>query len=142
MARKLTGNPSGPVPMKLDFEKFEMLCGLYCTTDEIAANFKIHPQTLRIRVSEHYGEEYPLIYKRFFDAGTPSLRRDRRVLAKKNAAMSIWLGKVHLGEKEEAPEIKVDPIALQQFNAIMGQLTQFQERKMADNSIKTDANSH
>lgn len=100
MARKPTGNPIGPPIKQIDFEKFEELCGFWCTTAEIAASLKVHEDTLRKRVSEHYGEEYSAVYKRLFDAGTPSFRRERRVLAKRNATISIWLGKVHLGEKE------------------------------------------
>jgi hypothetical protein len=100
MARKPTGNPIGPPPKEVTIEKFEELCGLWCTTEEIAASFKIHEDTLRKRIVEHYGEEYSVVYKRLFNAGTPSFRRERRVLSKKNTAMSIWLGKVHLGEKD------------------------------------------
>jgi hypothetical protein len=100
MARKPTGKPIGPPPKQIDFEQFEQLCGIWCTTEEIAALLKICAETLRSRVKERYREEYSVTYKRFFDAGTPSFRRDRRVLAKKNTAMSIWLGKVHLGEKD------------------------------------------
>jgi hypothetical protein len=100
MARKPTGNPVGPPPKEFNPEKFEELCGLWCTAEEIAASLKMHRHTLTTKVEEHYGEEFSTIYKRFFDNGTPSFRRERRVLSKKNTAMSIWLGKVHLGEKD------------------------------------------
>jgi hypothetical protein len=100
MARQPTGNPVGPPPKEISFEKFEELAGLWCTTEEIAASLKIHANTLRSKIVEHYGEEYSVVYKRMFDAGCPSFRRERRVLSKRNANMSIWLGKVHLGEKD------------------------------------------
>lgn len=100
MARKPTGNPVGPPPKEISFEKFEELCGLWCTAEEIAASLKIHRHTLTTKVEAHYGEEFSTVYKRFFDQGTPSFRRERRALARKNTSMSIWLGKVHLGEKD------------------------------------------
>lgn len=109
MARKNTGNPVGAPPKEIDWKYFEQLCGLYCTTEEISSYFGVHKDTLRKKAIEQYGgDDYSSIYKRFFDAGTPSLRRDRRVLAKKNAAMSIWLGKMHLGERDtpEDPNAK------------------------------------
>jgi|SRR6185437_14985514 len=100
MARKPTGNPVGNPPKDIDFSIFELLCADWCTTAEIAARLKISDDTLRRRVQAHYGEDYAVVYKRMFDAGTPSFRRERRVLSKRNANMSIWLGKVHLGEKD------------------------------------------
>lgn len=108
MGRKLTGKPCGPVPKDIDWKYFEQLCGLWCTTSEIASTLGIHEDTLRTRAKEHYdSDDYSGIYKRFFEVGTPSFRRDRRVMAKKNAAMSIWLGKVHLGEKEKTEDLNM-----------------------------------
>lgn len=123
MARKPTGKPVGPPPKDISIEKFEELCGLWCTSEEIAASFKIHLNTLKKRVVEHYGEEYSQIYKRMFDNGTPSFRRERRVLSKRNANMSIWLGKIHLGEKEhqdkeDAPK-EEDLLLKQQYYATL-----------------------
>lgn len=103
MARKAKndGTPPGPVPKQINIEMFESLCQLWCTQMEIAAHFRMDVKTLIARVEEHYGEDFSVIYKRLYDSGTPSFRRERRVLARKNAAMSIWLGKMCLGEKEE-----------------------------------------
>lgn len=106
MARKPTGKPVGPPPKEIDFANFEMMCAIWCTSEEIAAHLKVHVNTLREKVEKHYGEEYPVVYKRLYDAGAPSLRRDRRVLAKKNSTMAIYLGKKHLGEKDE--DVKQD----------------------------------
>jgi hypothetical protein len=100
MARKPTGNPVGCPPKDIDFTRFEEMCSDWCTIPEIAARLKISDDTLRRRVEEQYGEDFAVIYKRHFNNGTPSFRRERRVLSRKNAAMSIWLGKVHLGEKD------------------------------------------
>lgn len=112
MARKPTGKPVGPPPKIISFELYEQLCGLWCTTEEIAAHLKVHADTLRKKIVDHYGEEYSVTYKRFFDAGKPSLRRDQRVQAKKNASMAIWLGKNYLDQRE--PEKNFDKSELAQ----------------------------
>jgi hypothetical protein len=56
--------------------------------------------TLEQKCKQKYGETFYPLYKRFSEGGNPSLRRDQRVLAKKNAAMAIWLGKQWLGQKD------------------------------------------
>lgn len=108
MARKPTGKPVGAPPKEIDFNAFEMMCSVWCTAEEIAAYLKIHVSNLRIKVEKHYGEDFATVYKRFFDAGIPSLRRDRRVLAKKNPTMAIYLGKKHLGEKDDDAKQEVN----------------------------------
>lgn len=140
MARKPSGNPIGPPPKEIDIEKFEELCGLWCTTEEIAAYLKVHANTLRKKVSEHYGEEYSAVYKAMFDKGTPSFRRERRALSKRNANMSIWLGKIHLGEKEhlekeDAPK-KEDIELKQKLYAALFENQQLKE-KLNDSQSKT-----
>ena len=140
MARKPSGNPVGPPNKDIDFELFEMLCADWCTTEEIAARLKIHANTLRKKVIDRYGEDYSVVYKRMFDAGTPSFRRERRVLSKRNANMSIWLGKIHLGEKEhlekeEAP--KQDDLDLKQrFYASQYEIQQLKQQL---NDLKSKA---
>ena len=114
---------AGRPPAEIDFKQFENLCGIWCTQKEIASFLRVHPDTLRDKVQEEYGEDFSTVYKRFFEAGTPSFRRERRILAKKNAAMNIWLGKIHLGERDK-DEIK-DEVSKQlsevlpQFFALM-----------------------
>jgi hypothetical protein len=100
MARKLTGNPPGPVPKPINWEQFQELCSLHCTQSEIASFLKIDEDTLRRRVVSHYREEYAVIYKRYLEEGNCSIRREQRALAKTNASLSIWLGKQWLGQRD------------------------------------------
>jgi hypothetical protein len=100
MARKPNGKPVGRPEKPFDPQLFEQLCGIHCTRSEIASMMKICVDTLVLRVEEHYGEDYSLIYKRFQETGKCSVRRNQFALSKKNTAMAIWLGKVYLGQRD------------------------------------------
>lgn len=90
------GRPEKPI----DWEKFEELCHIQCTHDEIASMCKVAKATLYERVEKHYGEDFPTIYKRYSEGGKSSLRRTQFKMANKNASMAIWLGKQYLGQKD------------------------------------------
>lgn len=107
MARKPTGNPVGAPPKEIDWQLFEQLCGIQCTQSEMAGLLKVHHETLSIRVADHYGEDYPSVYKKLSEGGKCSLRRNQFVQSKTNASMAIFLGKNWLGQtdgrEEKAP---------------------------------------
>lgn len=103
MDKKKTGRPK----KEFDFNLFENLCSIHCTSEEIAGIFKINNDTLVARLKEHYGMGFSECFKRFSATGKASLRRTQFKLAEKNAAMCIWLGKQFLGQRE--PESNNNP---------------------------------
>ena len=98
--KKRRGRPPNPIDWKL----FEQLCYIQCTHEEIGNTLKISRKQLIERAEKKYEENFPTIYKRFSDGGKASLRRIQFQLAKKNAGMAIWLGKVYLGQREPPPD--------------------------------------
>lgn len=105
-------NPIGRPPKPIDFEAFEKMCHLHCTPEEIAGFFKIDRSTLYDKVSSHYGDDFPTIYKNYCAGGKMSLRRFQLKQAEKSAAMAIWLGKQYLGQtdivqQQETPQINL-----------------------------------
>lgn len=117
MARQPTGNPSGRPPKEINWSEFEKLCEIQCTQSEIASIFNIHRETLNLKISEHYGEDFPTIYKKYSEVGKSSLRRTQFKLAQKNTSMAIWLGKQWLGQKDHSKE-DIQDIAKDLRNAI------------------------
>ena len=95
-----TGRPRN----EIDWTLFEQLCAIHCTQSEIASMLKVHVDTLRDKTKKKYGEEFSTVYKIYSENGKCSLRRYQFVLAKKNTAMAIWLGKQWLGQKEDPSE--------------------------------------
>lgn len=81
-------------------KEFEKLCGLHCTKFEIAAWFDISEDTLERRVKEIYGETFAAVFAKKKGNGKVSLRRKQWLLADKNAAMAIFLGKNLLGQRD------------------------------------------
>jgi hypothetical protein len=141
MGRKPTGNPPGRPKVIINWETFEGLCGLQCTSEEIASFLKIHKETLYTHVEEKYGESFSTVFKRFQENGKCSLRRSQWALSKKNASLAIWLGKQYLGQKDNIAE-QVSEHTLTQFNDLMNQLLSLQSnRKMADNTISNETKS-
>src|SRR4051812_6653981 len=90
------GRPEKPI----DWNKFEELCHIQCTHDELASMCKVAKATLYERATKQYGEDFPTVYKKFSEGGKCSLRRTQFKLAQKNTAMAIWLGKQYLGQKD------------------------------------------
>lgn len=81
-------------------ELFESLCGIMCTEEEICGVLKTTDKTLNNWLRRTYGMDFSEAQKRFSARGKASLRRYQFNLAKKNAAMAIFLGKNYLGQSD------------------------------------------
>lgn len=86
--------PAGRPKFKIDYGKVEAMASVMATQQEIASFLGCSVDTLQ-RDKEFCG-----IYKKGLDEGKMSLRRRQFELAKKNAAMAIFLGKNYLGQKD------------------------------------------
>ena len=119
------------------------MCAWHCTQSEIASFFKIHPDTLRDLIQEHYKDDFSTIYKRFQESGKCSLRRNQYIMSATNATMSIWTGKQYLGQKDTLPENMVGAEIAKPFNDIMAMLgtLQSETRKDADSINNIDTKS-
>lgn len=78
----------------------DKLCAIQCTGEEIASVLGVNYDTLNLRIKETYSQSFSDYFKSKSGAGKASLRRTQFELAKKNAAMCIWLGKQYLGQRE------------------------------------------
>lgn len=94
MAR--TGRPR----IEIDKRNFEKLCGLQCSLEEIAGFFECSADTLERWCKREYKETFAETLKKYSSHGKISLRRNQFKLAEKSAAMSIFLGKQYLGQKD------------------------------------------
>ena len=135
-------NPDGRPRKEIKWEEFEELCKIQCTQSEIASVLKVHIDTLRDHVAEHYAEDFSNVYKKYSENGKMSLRRTQIKLAQKNPAMCIWLGKQYLGQKDTIIDNHVNSDLLTRHVELMNQLTALQsERKIADNSNSAEPKS-
>ena len=97
---------AGRPKKKIDGEQVKKLAALQCTYQEMAAFFDCDETTLR--------RNFASVIKEGKEAGKMSLRRYQFELAKKSAAMAIFLGKNYLNQTDnqnvviqEMPEIKI-----------------------------------
>jgi rhamnose utilization protein RhaD (predicted bifunctional aldolase and dehydrogenase) len=127
-------NPEGRPRKEIDWEQFQLLCELHCTQAEMAGIFRLHDDQFKIRVEEHYKEDYSEVYKRYSSNGKCSLRRKQVALSETNAAMAIWLGKQLLGQKENHQDNIVSEDTIKQFAAIMSQINDLQCNRKIDNN--------
>lgn len=137
-------NPKGRPHKPIDWEEFEKLCGLQCTQSEMASWFHILPETLSIRVAEHYGEDYPTVYKKFSEHGKCSLRRLQLKHAQKNTSMAIFLGKQKqwLGQSDTPLEQIVSDVLEKKFDSVMSQIKETQQaRKISATTLNAEAKS-
>lgn len=120
-----TGRPEKTINWQL----FEELCAIHCTQGEIANILHVHPDTLRDKAVKHYDEPYSTVYNRYMAPGKMSLRRIQFNLAKKSAAMAIWLGKHWLEQKDDMTIVTATPEAQQQLNELVTKLSSLQRNK-------------
>lgn len=130
-------NEDGRPVMPFNHVLFERLCFIHCTINEIAGVMRVNEETLYIKVKEFYNEEFPKVYTRFAADGKSSLRRIQFDLAKKNAAMAIFLGKNYLGQKEAPVEYVVPNEFIQPFDNLMTQIKNLQSDRKKDESTNS-----
>ncbi len=84
--------------------EFEKLCGLQCTKEEICGFFDVTDKTLENWCKRTYKKGFSEVFREKRGAGKISLRRMQFQLAKKSAAMAIFLGKNYLGQTDRVQE--------------------------------------
>ena len=87
-------------------DQFENLCRLQCTEAEICGWFGVVDKTLVAWCRRTYGKTFQEVFQEKRQGGKISLRRTQWRLAEKSAAMSIWLGKQYLGQRDPDKEIQ------------------------------------
>lgn len=134
-------NPNGRPRKDIDWQVFEDACGLLCTQEEMEGLLHVDRNTLMDRVKDEYGEDYSAVYKRFSAGGKKSLRRTQFKLAQKNAAMAIFLGKQHLGQKDTPAEMVFPEEVSMQFMQLMNQLSSLQASPINSTSVSKESGS-
>lgn len=85
-----------------DWQRFDSLCAIQCTQEEICSVMGVTDKTLTRLLQEKYNESFSEVYKRKSANGKMSLRRIQFEIAKGgNATMAIFLGKQYLGQKDQ-----------------------------------------
>lgn len=88
---------------QIDQQAFEKLCALQCSEEEICGFFDVSDKTLSGWCRRTYGTSgFSETFAQKRGAGKISLRRFQFQLARKSAAMAIFLGKQYLGQKDNA----------------------------------------
>lgn len=87
---------------------FERLCGLQCSLNEIAYALNCSEDTVERWCKREYTQSFADVYKVYSASGKISLRRYQFELAKKSAAMAIFLGKNYLGQRDEAEVQRIE----------------------------------
>lgn len=102
---RTVGSKGGKYGNAIDKEKFEKLCALMCTREEICGFFGVSDDTLiRWCKQEYNGNTFLDVYKEKSAVGKIALRRYQMKQAEKNAVMAIFLGKQYLGQKDVVEE--------------------------------------
>ncbi len=116
-------------------EEFEKLCGLQCTEEEICDWFETTDKTLTRWCRRTYRMSFSEVHKKKSVKGKMSLRRSQFELAKKSAAMAIFLGKNYLGQSDT---VKVENRA----EGLLADLIDGLKEPEPENDIYTETESH
>ena len=119
------GKKVGRPPANINQVEFERLCEMQCTEEEVCAWFGVTDKTLAAWCRKTYGKRFSEVFKEKRKKGLVSLRRSQFQLAKKNAALSIFLGKNYLGQsdmKEQKVEITATEREQTKLDGILAQM--------------------
>lgn len=129
--------PVGRPPKEVNWELFKELCEIHCTMDEISHILDIDDDVLRGKIKVKYGINFQEVHKKFSSSGKRNLRRDQFKLAKRNAAMAIWLGKNYLDQKDNQPEMVVSEETNKRYLDVIHQLTQLQSEALNSETTRS-----
>lgn len=88
--------------IEIDEEKFEKLCFIHCTLEEISGFFNCSEDTVERWCKREYKMNFAVIYKQKSSRGKISLRRWQwRRAEEGDKTMLIWLGKQELGQRDK-----------------------------------------
>jgi hypothetical protein len=100
---------AGRPKFKIDWKRFDQMCFVQCTQEEIAAFLGCSVATIERRVEEDHGIKFAEYYAQKSAGGTQSLRRAQYKAAMAgNPALLIWLGKQKLGQRDKQEVTGVD----------------------------------
>lgn len=88
--------------LEIDWETFQKLLEYQASLEEVAAWFKMSPDTVETRVKEKFNRTFSDVSKEFRGVGKLSLRRKQFQEAMKgNTKLLIWLGKQYLEQRDK-----------------------------------------
>lgn len=88
--------------LEIDWETFQKLLEYQASLEEVAAWFKMSPDTVETRVKEKFNRTFSEVSKEFRGVGKLSLRRKQFQEAMKgNTKLLIWLGKQYLEQRDK-----------------------------------------
>lgn len=107
---------------KVDIDKqvFENLCGIQCTKKEVCSVLGCSHDTVERFCKKTYKMTFEEAREVFSEGGKASLRRTQFMLAEKNPAMAIFLGKQYLNQRDSYEVVDNTPI--EKLDAILGSL--------------------
>lgn len=106
---------------KIDKEKFEKLCAMQCTLEEISGFFNCSEDTIERWCQKTYKTRFCEIYSEKRQVGRISLRRIQWKQAETSTAMAIFLGKQYLGQRDSV-EVAPDKSLLEHAADILGDI--------------------
>jgi hypothetical protein len=129
-------------PVKeVDWELFKNLCEIHCTMSEISYILDINDDVLRVKIKEKFGMNFQEAHKKFSAFGKRTLRRDQFKLAKRNASMSIWLGKQYLDQKDTLTDNEVGEETNNKYLDVIGQLAALQSKASFSRASKDSSST-
>jgi hypothetical protein len=125
----------------IDWRVFEECAKIHCTQRELCGILDVQRHTLIERTEKKYEKPFKEVYEDLKSHGKMSLRRMQFNLAKKNASMSIWLGKQWLDQKENSHTIVIDEELAGKFEGVMKAISYAQEKVAQENESTSSKSS-
>jgi hypothetical protein len=117
-------NEDNKLPQKeINFDQVLYWIDLGGTQEEIAGSFRVSVDTLSRRIKEHFDMTFAELKERCSGTAKLAVRRNQFKLSEKNATMSIWLGKLWLGQRD--PDKIIDK---EQMGSIVDAVLEINER--------------
>ena len=99
---KKKGKKRGPKKIRINWKKIDKLCQIQCTQEEIASVMGCDLDTIGNRCLEKHKIKFSEYFKQKRIGGRSSLRRTQWLMAQRNPALAIFLGKNYLGQADKS----------------------------------------
>lgn len=121
--------------IEIDKTKFEKLCALQCTLDEISGFFDCSEDTIERWCKRTYKKGFAEVFAIKRASGKLSLRRSQMKMAETNPTMAIWLGKQYLGQRDNKDVVVKQVIEQEQIDEVEELINGFNSETAADNPM-------
>ena len=128
----------GRTKILIDWKKIDSMCQIQCLQEEIASVMGVSLDTIERRCLEEHKVTFAEYFKQKRKGGRASLRRSQWMMAQKNPALAIFLGKNYLGQSDKMEQTTKEALSTETEAQLIERLKSI-ETNLSTGNLKDNA---